>query len=126
EMGITVRDQIKTPVPPPSVEPSVVPLGFSGLNLSVRIVDPIDPTRRAKPDGVATYQLFSFVGATPPAQLSGWTLAATTARASGFVPFGPADVLKQAWVCARALNAKGEAGPVGEVVAVTVTAAIAA
>jgi hypothetical protein len=74
---------------------------------------------------VSTKSHRGLLTAGPDGQLQ-WRLAATTSRTRAAVSFGPADAGKRAWALARALNAKGEPGPVGEPVSVLVAVAAAA
>jgi hypothetical protein len=121
-MGITVRDQSKTPVPPPSAVPAVIPEPTGTLVQQVKVVDAADPFRRSKPAGVAAWQVFVFVGEAAPLDVSACRLADQTSRNKATISFTPADAGKKAWILARAVNAKGEAGPAGEAVAVSVAA----
>ena len=112
DLGLTIRDQEPTPIPPPGAAPGLVVVSAAGNAVRIRLHDSVNPTRRGKPDGVAGASVFSFVGATPPAELSAWTFEGNLTRTTADVlfPAGTAPGAK-VWLCARWFNPRAQGGP---------------
>lgn len=111
-LGLTVRDVEPTPINPPADAPTLDVLSAVGRSVKVRLHDSANPTRRGKPAGVAGASLFTCVGATPPADISGWTFQGNTSRTTADVQF-PAEVPAGAtvWLTAFWFNPRAQNGP---------------
>ena len=87
QLAITVRDVDPTPVPVPTVSPTVVIEGVRGRGVSIRLIDAEDPTRRARPAGVDGAMIYTFAGETPPTTIVGWESRGATGRTSATLQF---------------------------------------
>lgn len=113
ELGLPPKDATPTPVPPPSTRPLVAILATTGLNVSLRLTDENTPTRRSHPVGVSGAEVFSFTGATAPADLRSWTFEGLATRSDMVVAFPPAAAAgTKIFIAARWYNNKGDTGPV--------------
>ena len=112
DLGLTVRDADPTPVPPPAFAPSIVVVSMNGNTVRIRMVDPANPTRRGRPDGVDGIAVFSFVGASAPTEEAGWKFEGNTTRTTVDVTF-PAETAPGAkvWFTAFYFNARKQSGP---------------
>lgn len=112
ELLITIRDTEPTPVPVPANAPTVHIVSRFGKTVQIRLEDPLNPTRRGKPDGVSGATVMSFIGASPPAELSDWTFQASITRTTHDVVFPAATAAgTQVWLTAFWFNAKSQPGP---------------
>ena len=118
ELGLKPIDNEPSPVPVPGTQPVLLVRKVEGRTVEIGISDELTPGKRAKPDGVASYQFFSHAGENAPAELSEWTLEGQGTRFVLAVTL-PASVEPgtKVWFAARWLNAKQQAGPVSAPVA---------
>lgn len=112
DLGLPERDLVPTPIPPPANAPQVVVKSTSGRTVSIRLIDIDNPTRRGKPAGVSGASVFSFVGATPPVELTAWKFEGNTGRTTVDVVF-PGAVADGAkvWLTAFWFNPRKASGP---------------
>ena len=112
ELGLTVRDVEPSPIPAPDFAPAINILSAVGNMVNVRIYDPVNPTRRGKPLGVAGAAIFTHIGENPPADISAWTFEGNQSRTAFTINF-PAGTAAGAkvWVTAFWFNAKLQRGP---------------
>ena len=112
DLGLTVRDADPTPIPPPAGAPSVVIESTSGNTVRVRMIDPANPTRRGRPDGVDGLAVFSFVGAAAPSEEGNWRFEGNTTRTTVDVVFPAATAPgAKVWFTAFYFNARKQRGP---------------
>jgi hypothetical protein len=112
DLGLTVRDVEPSPIPPPAFAPGLDILSAVGNTVRIRLHDSGNPTRRGKPDGVAGASVFSFVGATPPAELADWKFEGNITRTTAEVVFPPATPAgSKVWVVAAWYNPRAQRGP---------------
>jgi hypothetical protein len=118
ELGCPVPDGEPSPVGVPGTSPVLLVRKVDGRTTEMTISDELTPGKRAKPDGVVAYQVFSHAGETAPAELSEWTLEGQGTRFVLAVTV-PASVEPgtKVWFAARWLNAKQQAGPVSTPIA---------
>lgn len=112
DLGLTVRDVEPSPVNPPASAPMLDVLSAAGRLVKIRLHDSANPARRGRPDGVAGASVFSFVGPTPPAELSAWMFVGNTSRTGMDVQFDaqvPAGAV--VWLTACWFNGKAQNGP---------------
>jgi hypothetical protein len=111
ELGLNVR-AMPTPIPPPAFAPALDIVSVSGRTVRIRLHDLTDAARRGKPAGVAGATVFSYVGATAPAELSDWKFEGNTTRTTVDVLF-PETVAPGAvvWLTAFWRNERDQAGP---------------
>jgi hypothetical protein len=112
ELGLPPRDFEPTPIPPPAAAPGIVIKSAQGRTVRIRLFDVANPTRRGKPAGVLGASVFSYVGASAPADLSDWKFEGNTGRTSVDVVF-PATVASGAvvWLTAFWFNPRKQSGP---------------
>lgn len=112
DLGITVRKTSPTPTPPPSDPPALIVQNVNGWTVRIRLADSTDAARRGKPPGVAGASIFSFVGATPPADIGAWKFEGNTGKVRENVNFdtGLAAGAK-VWLTAFWFNGAKESGP---------------
>ena len=112
DLGLTVRNTHPAPIPAPAFAPSVDVRSAAGCTVKIRLHDPANPTRRGKPLGVAGASVYSFVGATAPAELTAWKFEGNCTRTTVLVSF-PADTApgSKVWICACWFNPRAVAGP---------------
>lgn len=113
-LGITVR-KMPSPQPAPDTEPVVNVVFVRGRTVRLRFRDAGSTTRRGKPVGVATATILSYVGATPPADISAWKFEANVSRTLVDVTF-PATTAPgaQVWFTVFWSNRKDQSGPACE------------
>lgn len=111
-LGLTIRDTSPSPQPPPGSAPDIDVLAVAGRTAKIRLHDSTSSTRRGKPPAVAGASLFSYVGTTPPASLSGWKFEGNGTKTTIDVVF-PVSVPAGAtvWFTAFWYNGKAQAGP---------------
>lgn len=112
DLGLTVRDLNPTPIPPPSAAPELDVVNVSGRTVKIRLRDAAVPSRRGRPVGVIGASVFSYVGETPPEDISGWKFEGSTGLTSVSVTF-PVTVPPgaQVWLTAFWFNPRKQSGP---------------
>jgi hypothetical protein len=113
-LGITVPDHTRTPAPVPATRPILSIANITSRTLKIRLSDEATPTKRAKPPGVDGAQVYSFIGATPPGDLSAWTFKGLARKGEFNVPYNLADVGQVAHLRAVWINTRGASGPVSD------------
>jgi hypothetical protein len=108
------------------VVPAVVLKPSAQWSQEIGIIVPSDPTRRGRPEGVEAWQIFLRVGDAAPVGTNDCRLVGQTTRPNFTVPFETADGGKTAWIAVRAVNNKGEFGPLSAPVPVRIAASLAA
>lgn len=116
-LGLTVRAE-PSPIPPPATAPSLDVLSVSGWTVKIRLHDAASSSARGKPAGVDGAAVFSYVGATPPADLSGWKFEGNTGRTTLDVAFDTALAPgTRVWLSAFWFNGRKQNGPSSSLVA---------
>lgn len=111
-LGLNLRDVTPTPVPPPSLSPSLELIGASPLEHTLRFSTPIEGgASRAKPAGAIGLQLWGDISATAPAGPEACRFFLFATRAKFSMSFGSGDVGKTCYYYGRWQNAKGQVGP---------------
>src|SRR5436190_15636722 len=72
DLGLNPRDTQPTPIPPPATAPTIDIVLVTGNTVKLRLHEAGESSKRGKPDGVDGAAVYSFVGATPPADESSW------------------------------------------------------
>ncbi len=111
-LGLNVRNTPPTPTPVPGTRPVMTVVSSMGRSVKSRIADETTPNKRSKPANVTEAEIFTFVGAESPADISAWTYQGQASKTAFDVTF-PASVASGAkvWICARWCNRRGEPGP---------------
>ncbi len=111
-LGLTIRDPEPSPIPPPADWPGVQVRKVVGRTVSLRLINTENPTRRAKPPGVIGASIFTFVGTTPPTEITDWVFEGNTGKTLVDVTF-PSTVPAGATVFITCFwfNGRKESGP---------------
>jgi len=111
-LGVTVKKTTPTPTPPPGVAPAIQCVSANGLTVKLRFSDSDMPSRRGLPPGSIGINVFSFVGATPPAGPDGWRFQGGTGKLFTDVTFDPSLAPgTKVWFTAFFFNRRKESGP---------------
>ncbi|MDP1661048.1 MAG: hypothetical protein Q8L55_03955 [Phycisphaerales bacterium] len=125
ELGISIRDTSRTPVPPPATAPAVSVAAAGRLTHQLRLTDSATPTRRGKPRGTTGAEVW-FALTTPglpaPQDPAAYRFLALTTKTTLRTDFKPAEGGKTASYMLRWVNTRGEVGPWSEVATGTVAA----
>lgn len=111
DLGLNVRAQ-PAPIPAPSEAPNLDLVERYGTTVGIRLHDGTG-SRRGKPAGVQGASVFSYVGATPPADVGDWKFEGNTTRTRFVVQFdaalppGTVTWLTAFWYNPRALSGPG-------------------
>jgi hypothetical protein len=125
DLGINVHDE-PSPINPPEEAPSLTVVSAIGRTMKIKLKG-LESEGRGKPDGVAGANLFSFVGETPPAEISEWTFEGGSTRTDFDVEF-PASVAagSQVCLCACWFNPRNQPGPMCAPVSCYIAGGVAA
>ncbi|MEM1026964.1 MAG: hypothetical protein AAGJ38_02675 [Planctomycetota bacterium] len=69
-LQITIRDTERTPLEPPTQTPKLQVVSVDGYRVELQVLNEID--RKRRPANVSGYNLFSYVGEAPPADIASW------------------------------------------------------
>ena len=109
-LGLLPRSS-RSPVPAPSVAPDIDVVSVSGNTVRIRLHQ-AGSTRRGKPVGVDGASVFSFVGSTPPDEMSEWKFEGVTAKTVVNIVFPPATAPgAKVWFTAFWFNERKQSGP---------------
>lgn len=125
-LGLPIR-RVPGSIPAPAEAPDVDIKSVSGRTIKCRVHSSTS-TRRGKPAGVAGFNIYSHVGATPPSSLVDWTLEGHASRPSKVEIALPADTAPGAtvWICANWYNPRGQAGPTSAPVSTNIPGGVTA
>jgi hypothetical protein len=121
-LGLTVRQTVPTPIPPPTTKPVVAVERTLSQALQCRFSDETTPTSRSKPFGAVSCEVRATAALVPPASADAATFKGMASRVPFTISFDAGDVGKTAYIYARWLNAKGEVGPWSTVTTSTIAA----
>ena len=111
-LGLNVRVK-PTPTPIPLIAPGVDVLSVSAWSVKIKLHDAASSANRGKPPGTSGASLFSYVGATAPADVSGWTFEGNTGKTNLTVSFANTLVPgTKVWISAFWFNGSKKSGPV--------------
>ena len=110
-MGLTVRAKPQ-PRPTPQTAPVIEVISVSGWTLKIALKAAADEKTRGKPVGVNGANVFSFVGPTPPSDMSQWKYEGMTGKTTVDVEL-PSSVPggSRVWLTAFWFNGRKESGP---------------
>lgn len=111
ELGINPR-AIPTPQPVPASEPTLKVLSVDKWSVTARLSDSVDVAKRGKPVGVIGAAVYSYVGETPPADLSAWKFEGNVGKVKILVNF-PTTLAPgtRVYLTAQWFNGRKQAGP---------------
>lgn len=110
-LGLTVR-ATPTPIPAPSDAPGLEVKSVTGWTVKIKLSDTASSAKRGKPPGVSGANVFSFVGATAPADMGLWKFEGGTGKTNVEVVF-PNTVAPgtKVWLTAFWFNGRKQSGP---------------
>ncbi|MGI9013706.1 MAG: hypothetical protein ACR2GY_05580 [Phycisphaerales bacterium] len=113
ELQIPIRDTEPTPVPVPQTAPIIDIVSASVTNVTIRLRDFDNPTRRGKPDDVAGASVLTAISPTAPSlnDPSAWTWQGNTTRTKETLGFPTAQSGDTVWITAMWYNPRAETGP---------------
>ena len=110
-MGISVRNNTRTPVPPPSTFP-IGSIDFSlRLQHTISFSDQASAHSNAKPEGAIGCEIYVKVGAEAPKNVEEMNFLGTCTASPFLMKFDSTKVGETAWYWLRWVNRKGETGP---------------
>ena len=100
-----------TPIPPPGTSPVIEIKGVTGWKVSIKLKS-ANGSHRGRPPLCSQAVVFSYTGATPPADITKWVYQGQTSKLVVDVQFSSTLASgTTVWLSAQWLNAKGESGP---------------
>jgi hypothetical protein len=121
-LGLTVRDSLSTPVPPPVTSPVISVSSTQSLQHTCRFADTATPLSRAKPVGVGAAEIYVKIGPGAPASIADCVYRGTATKVPFTITYDSGDAGKTAYIMARWINRKGEPGPQSAVASGTIAA----
>lgn len=112
DLGIPQRGTTPTPIPAPSLAPGLVVTQSVNRTVSVRLFDPANPKKTAKPAGVTGVTAFSYVGAAAPSDINLWKFEGNSSLMKFDVAFAstvPSGAT--VWLTAFFFNNRKQSGP---------------
>lgn len=117
-LNLPERDHTPTHAPIPDRAPVLAVDEIGHLFHTIRFADPANPHTQAKPEGVASVELWYAVGVAPV--VPAFALYGSTGRFLYRINFAETDVSKTASYKARYVNTRGEKGPWSAVISAVV------
>jgi hypothetical protein len=119
-MGLTVKTDVRTPVPKPSTAP-VGKIDFSTrLQHNIHYADQATPGRKAKPEGTHGCEVWIKIDGAAPVEPSDLAYIATATRSPYTTTFEGKNAGKTAYYWLRWVNKRGEHGPWSSAISATV------
>jgi hypothetical protein len=111
-LGLTVRSA-PSPIPPPADAPGLTVLSTNAWTVKIRLSDTSSTAKRGKPPGVSGSAIFTFVGATPPADIGSWQFEGNTGRTNKIDVVFPNTLAagSKVWLTAFWFNGRKQSGP---------------
>ena len=110
--GVKVKDTTPTPTPVPSTAPTLTVESITGNMAKVRLADPANPARRARPPYVQGANVFTFAGENAPTDPSQWKLVGAVTRTVFEVVFDASiEPGSKVWLTACWFNSRSQVGP---------------
>lgn len=120
--GITVRSTSRTPAAVPTTRPLAMVDASKRLEHTIHFKDEMTPNSKAKPPGVLGAEIWCFVGATPPADISTCHFVALDTKTPYVVHYEGGDANKVAHYILLWVSTRGAKGPMSETVSATIGA----
>jgi len=118
-LGLNVKTT-PTPIPAPSSSPDLDLVSTTGWTVKIRLHDATSSAKRGKPPGVNGASVFSYVGATPPADIGLWQFEGSTGKTTIDVAFPNTLAMgTKVWLTAFWFNNRKQSGPACTPVAAT-------
>ncbi|MEM1010887.1 MAG: hypothetical protein AAGI46_01555 [Planctomycetota bacterium] len=111
DLGIKPIDKTPTPAPTPSESPVLSLKAASSTEIGFTAASQSDETRRAKPAGVKSIAVATFVGDEPPTSMDQWNQAMLFGRTRGTITMSGIIEPTKVWVTAWYVNTRNVTGP---------------
>ena len=124
QLGLPVRDDDRTPAPPPTATPVPEVEKVGGSQVVLRVVNG-ETGKASKPEGARGIQVFEKVVAhnePAPSGIDQMTLVEVASSGRITRDYDTADLCKTAYYAFRYTNVKGEAGPVSVIIPASIAA----
>ena len=110
-IGINIRVK-PTPSPVPATVPGMIVMSVNAWTVKIKLYDIASKAKRGRPPGVVAANLFSYVGAVPPAGMGAWQFEGTVGKTTVDVTF-PNTVAPgtKVWLSAFWLSGSKKSGP---------------
>jgi hypothetical protein len=112
-IGVTVRDNVPSPVPAPALAPILLVATVIGRIVRYHVRDAQNQSGRARPVNARGVLILTYVGENPPASTSGgWTIQGETGKTTAVVEY-PDTVApgEKCWATAMWVGTRGEFSP---------------
>ena len=110
-LGLKLR-AIPTPIPAPGMAPALDVVSVVGWTVRIKLHDTNPSSKRGRPPFTAGANVFSFVGITPPPEVSAWKFEGSASRTVMDVIFSPTIAPgSRVFLCARWFNPRSQSGP---------------
>lgn len=119
-LGLHVRDPEPTPVPVPHSPPKVSVALEKDRWVRVELTG--TGPDEGRPEGVSGATVFTYVGATPPADVEGWQFATITGKTTLSLSFATITNAATVWITAFWFNSRKESGPAAQPISVNLPA----
>jgi hypothetical protein len=111
-LGVHVIAKRRTREPVPDFAPLLSVTRMDGSVMSLRISDPREPNRKARPARTEGISIFSYVGDQPPADPSAFKFEANIGRTTTDIAFDASvPIGATVWFVASFFNNRKESGP---------------
>jgi hypothetical protein len=120
QLGLTVPDTKPTAPPVPNSFPVVTVDTSKRLRHGLKWNDSNTPTSRARPAGVAYTEIWRYIGATPPTDISQFNLIKIVTKTNHTVEYQSPDAGKTAYFNLRWVNSQDQPGPWSETISATI------
>jgi hypothetical protein len=112
DLGIKIRKTEPTPTPIPANPPALIVQSVSGWTARIKLRDAVDAARRGRPAGTTGAAVFSFVGASAPADIANWQFEGNTGKTELDVQFDTTLAAgARVWMTAMWFNGAKQSGP---------------
>lgn len=125
DIGLHLDDNTKTSIDPPTTYPLLQVLNAENGIHEIRFADSETPDAKRKPPGATSLLLYRILSDQPSADIESAQFVGVFTRNPIQVTYGPEDAGKSASYYAKWANGKGEEGPWGPGVAMTIAFGVA-
>ena len=120
ELGITIADTKRTPVPAPTTSPHIKVIKTEGRYVTLELSQ--TKAKRGKPNKVAGATIFTFTGPVAPQGADGWKFIENTTKTTVQIPFPPSSTGDTIWITAFWSNSRDESGPAAAPISIALPA----